>query len=449
MATVHIGRFAGAGGFARTVAIKRLHPEFARDPEFVAMLLDEARLAARVRHLNVVATLDLNAYEGELFLVMEYVHGEALAKLIGRASENGKAVPPPIAAAILSGTLHGLHAAHEARDEQGALLGVVHRDVSPQNILVGSDGVARLVDFGIAKARGRLQTTRIGEVKGKVRYMSPEQRALGTVTRQSDIYSAAIVFWEMLTGRRMAIGESDTEAISSLECEKRAPGELVPGLPEELDRVVLRALADDPAERYATARAMALAIEHAIAPAPVSRVAEWVNTLAADTLEARAARVAQVERDTTTSPSLTFVAHSAIDLAVPPVDQVLDPAPRTRFAAGRRLAWAFGATALVAAVAWYHAYLPGPGATSATPAEGVNLAETVPPSLLSPPETPHDGQLGASPPAESGLPKALAPRVPLPASRSRSDSARKAEGRCDMPFVVDSLGHKTFKVECL
>ena len=144
MATVHFGRLLGPVGFSRTVAIKRLHPQFAKDPEFVSMFLDEARLAARIRHPNVVPTLDVVATQGELFLVMDYVQGESLSKLIRIAREQGGCIPGRITAGILVGALHGLHAAHEAKNERGEPLGIVHRDISPQNVLVGSDGVQGL-----------------------------------------------------------------------------------------------------------------------------------------------------------------------------------------------------------------------------------------------------------------------------------------------------------------
>ena len=164
MATVHFGRLLGPVGFSRTVAIKRLHPQLARDPDFVAMFVDEARLAARIRHPNVVPTLDVVATEGELFLVMDYVPGESLSRLL-RASRASGLVPPRIASAIFCGALHGLHAAHEATDERGTPLGIVHRDVSPQNILIGSDGVPRVLDFGVAMAAGRAQATGPGRSK--------------------------------------------------------------------------------------------------------------------------------------------------------------------------------------------------------------------------------------------------------------------------------------------
>jgi serine/threonine protein kinase len=171
MATVHFGRLLGPVGFSRTVAIKRLHPHFARDPEFVTMFLEEARLAARIRHPNVVQTLDVVATKGELFLVMDYVQGESLARLQRAVVAANQLIAPSMTRAIVSGVLHGLHEAHEAKDERGQPLGIVHRDVSPQNIMVGVDGVARVLDFGIAKAVGHTQITRDGHVKGKVAYM--------------------------------------------------------------------------------------------------------------------------------------------------------------------------------------------------------------------------------------------------------------------------------------
>src|SRR5258708_3975182 len=198
MATVHFGTLLGPVGFSRTVAIKRLHEQFAKDPEFVSMFLDEARVAARIRHPNVVQTLDVVATEGQIFLVMEYVQGESLSHLVRATRKRGKKIPPKIVATVLAGALHGLQAAHDAKDEHGAPLGIVHRDVSPHNVLVGVDGVSRVLDFGVAKAAGRLQSTRQGQLKGKVAYMAPEQVRGAAVDRQTDVYSAAVVLWETL-----------------------------------------------------------------------------------------------------------------------------------------------------------------------------------------------------------------------------------------------------------
>ncbi|MCW5833916.1 MAG: serine/threonine protein kinase, partial [Labilithrix sp.] len=175
MARVYLGRMTGSAGFSRPVAIKRLHPELAVQRDFVAMLVDEARLAAHIRHTNVVDTLDLVVSDGAFSLVLEYVEGESLSALIREARARGETVPSPIALAVLYGVLRGLEAAHEARNEEGQPLGIVHRDVSPQNILVGIDGIPRIIDFGVAKALGRILVTRPGEVRGKFSYMAPEQ----------------------------------------------------------------------------------------------------------------------------------------------------------------------------------------------------------------------------------------------------------------------------------
>src|SRR5580698_1424454 len=166
MASVHFGRLIGGAGFSRTVAIKRLHPHLAEDPEVLSTIIDEARLAARIHHPHVVATLDVVSTGTDLLLVMEDIRGEALSRLMKLEAARGRRIPLPITAAIVVGSLHGLHAAHEATSDHGVPLGIVHRDVSPQNILVGVDGLARVIDFGVAKAAGRLQTTREGELKG-------------------------------------------------------------------------------------------------------------------------------------------------------------------------------------------------------------------------------------------------------------------------------------------
>ena len=211
MATVYLGRLSAERGFSRTVAIKRLHPQFASDREFVAGFMDEARLAGRIRHPNVVGVIDVVSTGDEVLLVMEYIHGESLSRVLRKLHERGELVPPPIAAAIVCNLLDGLHAAHEARDESGAPLGIVHRDVSPQNVLLGTDGVAHVLDFGIAKAKGRQQEqTREGQLKGKLAYMAPEQLDQQT-SRLTDVYAASVVFWETLTCTRLMHGETEAQ----------------------------------------------------------------------------------------------------------------------------------------------------------------------------------------------------------------------------------------------
>lgn len=301
MATVHLGRLLGPVGFSRTVAVKRLHPQFAKDPEFVSMFLDEARLAARIRHPNVVATLDVVATEGELFLVMDYVQGESLSKLIRLAHQSGCGIPARIVAGIVVGALHGLHAAHEAKNERGESLGIVHRDISPQNVLVGADGVARVLDFGVAKAAGRLQTTREGQLKGKLAYMAPEQ-ITGTVTRQTDVYAAAIVLWEALTARRLFGGGHAGEILAKvMNGAVKPPSHYVPGLSPGLDEVVLRGLRRSMGQRYATAREFAVTLEQCTGIASPTEIGEWVEDIAHETLTRRAERVAEVESNSSAS----------------------------------------------------------------------------------------------------------------------------------------------------
>ena len=300
MATVHIGRLLGPVGFARTVAVKRLHPQFAKDPEFVSMFLDEARLAARVQHPNVVATIDVVATDGELFLIMDYVRGESLSKLIRTAKKLGVHMPPRIAAAIMCGFLHGLHSAHEAKNERGERLNLVHRDVSPQNVLVGADGIARVLDFGIAKAAGRVQVTKDGQIKGKLAYMPPEQLSGREITRGVDIYASAVVMWEALTGERLFKGETEGETLSKiLRDPVYPPSDLVPNLPRAYDAPLMQALSRDPKDRQKTARELALQLEKCAGIASPTEVGEWVEAIVGPTLSAREEQIAAIEAGST------------------------------------------------------------------------------------------------------------------------------------------------------
>ncbi|MDB5214577.1 MAG: serine/threonine protein kinase [Myxococcaceae bacterium] len=302
MATVHLARLLGPVGFARTVAIKRLHPHLAKDPDFVAMFLEEARLAARVRHPNVVATLDVVSDDGELFLVMEYVAGESLSRLVRKARERGERVPPRYAIGIVSGALEGLHSAHDAKSEKGQPLGLVHRDVSPQNVHVGVDGVPRLLDFGIAKATNRVQETRTDQIKGKVAYMSPEQLAKGAIDRRADVYSAAVVLWETLTGERLFKADDVPSLVYAIINEQvRLPSEIVPDLPPGLDAVVMKGLEREAENRWSSAREMAAALEKVLQPAPAREIGEWVHSIAGDALDWRQELVHRIESETSSS----------------------------------------------------------------------------------------------------------------------------------------------------
>lgn len=315
MATVHFGRLLGPVGFSRTVAIKRLHPQYAKDPEFVAMFLDEARLAARIQHPNVVATLDVVALEEELLLVMDYIRGEAFSRLMRAARKKGIEPPLSFVAAIIAGMLHGLHAAHEVTDERGQPLRVVHRDVSPQNVLVGVDGVPRLLDFGIAKAGARVQVTRDGQVKGKLSYMSPEQLTGQPVDRRADLFAAGIVLWEALTGKRLFLADDTQDIIRRIvDLPVPAPSLLNPAVPEAFDRIVARALDKDPNARFSTAREFAVALEHSVDIMNAREVGEWVEEIAGDVLELREQALAELESFSSVTELSPATGEEGIDI---------------------------------------------------------------------------------------------------------------------------------------
>jgi serine/threonine-protein kinase len=328
MAVVHFGKLLGPVGFSRPVAIKRLHPQLARDPNVRAMFVDEARLAARIRHPNVVPTLDVVTDGGDLLLVMEYVHGEALQPLLRALRKRGERAPLPVALSVMTAVLHGLHAAHEATTEDGQPLHVVHRDVSPQNVLVGVDGVARVLDFGIARAAVRLENTREGIVKGKLAYMAPEQLGGSAVDRRADVYAASVVLWEMIAGRRLFVREDGGSVMIEklLRGTIERPSAHAPGAPRLLDAIVLHGLARHPEQRFATAREMALALERLGGLAPASEVGAWVERLAASSLTERSVRLKQLEM---TSSTHRIDPRPASDTEVDPVEEV-EPEPPTR-----------------------------------------------------------------------------------------------------------------------
>jgi len=307
MASIHIAHLLGDVGFTRIVAAKRLRPELAENEEFVKMFLDEARVASKVHHRNVVPVLDVVSLNHEVVLVQDYVHGAPLSMLLRESHDASMPVPVPVAASIACQVLAGLHAAHETVDEIGTPLQIVHRDVSPQNIMIAVDGTARLLDFGVAKAVAAAHVTRKGTFKGKLSYAAPEQLR-GGATRQSDVYALSVVLWELIVGQRLhRNAKTDDELITeimtktppavtlALRNERGLSGKYRWQQIEALEPIVRRGLARDLADRWATAAEMEEAITAAVPLASSTDVAQWMKQLVQPFLDSRERVIAAEE----------------------------------------------------------------------------------------------------------------------------------------------------------
>ncbi len=452
MATVHLSRLFGPLGFRRTLAAKKLRKELA-SAELALMLVDEARLGARVQHPNVVQTVDVVSEGGELVVFMEHVLGESLARLMARARRSDEPIDVAVANAIAVDVLRGLHAAHEATDEAGGPLGIVHRDVSPHNVLVGVDGVARVADFGVAKALGRVQTTRDGQVKGKLAYMAPEQMRGEGVDRRTDLFAAGIVVWELLTSERLFGGEDDKTTIGRvLMAEVSPPSKHRAEIPPSLDEAVLQALARDPSARYPDALAFAEALTRAAPVAKPADVGRWVESLCNEEVAARRRAIAAVEREvdpesvpsTSEEPTRSVAAEPAVRGEANAVSPSV-PDRRRNVAA-----WVLGAAGAVgAAVA--SAFLIGrepasaaaTGDTVSTPARSAN---EVP--VSAPASAPRPAVEPAAPPIASATSTAAA-SASAPAVPIRSYPPSKPAVNCANPYTYDADGRKRYRRECL
>ena len=266
MGTVYVGRLRGAAGFRRLVAIKRAHPHLLEQPSFSRMLIKEAELASAIHHPNAVAVQDVEELDGELLLIMDYVDGVPLSRLLAVCDpDEGDPVPPRVAVRIVCDVCAGLHACHTCTDELGEPLDLVHRDVSPQNVLVGADGQARLTDFGIAKSLVRDdKLTQTGTIRGKTGYMAPEYATSGELDQRSDVFAVGVVLWETLAGRRLFRGATELETLRRLTEQDAPPlSSAAPWVGSALDDVIATALRRDPEGRFRTAEAFARALEEA------------------------------------------------------------------------------------------------------------------------------------------------------------------------------------------
>lgn len=431
MAEVFVGRLRGAGGFEKPVAIKRMLPSLAEETRFVDMFLDEARIAAMITSPNVVPTLDVDTDdEGAPYIVMELVVGASLSQLQRGMTRQHLQVPIPVAVEVIAQAAQGLHDAHDATRPSGERLELVHRDVSPQNILVGVDGRARIMDFGIARALERVTQTSTGEVKGKLAYMAPEQLLGQTLDRRTDIWALGVVLWEVLMGRRLFRGSSDGETVQRVMNDRIAkPSEAgapyrttsMPAIPKSLDRIVAKATAREAHQRFATAAELADAIEDVLheegARAGGKEVQDWMREVFADR---RAMREAMLRKEMPEGIVPSVELETARTLVTPKPDvnfsnaqttpRAVAPPPPPPKAARETKPWQLA--------------LVGGAALGATLAFGMWLGRTN--------ETPAPPQLHALPPMPTRAEPALTPTArelsqPVPSQVAAEPSQHAVE----------------------
>jgi len=310
MGSVYVARAVGMGGFERLVAIKVLHPHLAEEGDFITMFLDEARLAARIRHPNVVSTLDVAQWQDLRFLVMDYVEGDHLAGLLTRSYKGETRLPVRPVLRIVVEALAGLSAAHQLTDAQGNALNLVHRDVSPHNILVGTDGISRLTDFGVAKAEYRLSSTREGQFKGKLAYTAPETASTAYSEQRSDLFAMGVVLWEAITTKRLFHATNNVTLLRMLlEDPIPSPSTVDPDL-APFDPVLDKALSRDIDQRFQSAQEMLEAVESAagaIGGLGSGRdVAALTRTMAAEKLERERVAIKTAIADLGDAPPLAY-----------------------------------------------------------------------------------------------------------------------------------------------
>ena len=284
MAEVYRAKQTGADNFERPVAIKRILPHIARDPNFIAMFQAEAKLAVQLQHGNICQIYQLGRHEDSFYIALEYVDGRDVGAILDLHQKQGKPIPLPQACYIIGRVCEGLDYAHNKKSSQGEPLNIIHRDISPPNLLISYEGEIKLIDFGLAKAVGSSVQTQAGIIKGKLAYMSPEQVRGAALDLRSDVFAVGLVFLELLTARRLFRRDSDLETFDAVrQCRVPRPSEINPNIPKALEEILLTSLARDVDKRYQSAGAMNEAIqEFALSSRNTFRgdqLGEWMRRL--------------------------------------------------------------------------------------------------------------------------------------------------------------------------
>lgn len=415
MGVVHVARLVGDAGFSRLVVIKRLHAHLAREPEFRNMVRDEANLASQIHHPNVVPVIDVVEQGEEVCLVLEYVASVSLSSLLKSLRRRSMKLPAPMAARIMSDVLSGLHAAHEVNDVTGVPLHIVHRDVSPQNVIIGVDGSARLIDFGVAKATVRHARTKSGELKGKLSYMSPEQIQRKPVDRRSDVFAAGAVLYEALSGAVLFDGPDEGAILLGILMGTTVElPEAGPAVEALIDRAVTASVDD----RYPTARAFREALEDVIVPSSPHEVAQFLEENCGAELEERQRRI-QTVASSTTARSIHRLEDAARDDATRPT--VRESRPRRRAMRPRVIAGGILAALLLAGV------FVTVGARSARD------AASTPPSVVAKAVTSDAPAIARAPSADIPTDAPSLPSADAPAVSASSKPARHASPAAPKP----------------
>jgi serine/threonine protein kinase len=445
MGEIYLGRAVGIEGFERLVALKRLLPSLASDPEAVELFLAEARLTAALHHPNIVHVYEVGESDQNYFFAMEYVHGQNLRSVLRTAKEHGRGLTIAHALAIVRGVAAALHCAHEAKDSAGRPLFPVHRDVSPANVMLTYDGAVKVVDFGIAKAAAREKRTRPGSVRGTVSYMSPEQCRGEDLDRRSDVFSLGVILFELTTGTRLFRGAADASVAEQLSArEVIAPSARLPGYPPALERIVKKALDPERAARHATAQELELDIEEFARDNRVALSSVGLSSFMRDLFADQAAR-GPLEGYSPTS-SATGAVDSSSDTLSASGAPLSEKSPSKRSGHVRALlVGALGALALAGSWVFLRAEVPlDDEPKSASPSlarggmgpiqdEGAGRIPTPAPPIVEAPTPARSAEI-ASLPAAPHSSASVSASVPAPTAASRpAPAAATAPARSAAP----------------